>query len=61
MDRETRLQQVPNFRDVGKTVNQFLGERSTRSIPYIPRQVVSPSTDSPADIFARVSFTVPEG
>ncbi|PNP48385.1 hypothetical protein TGAMA5MH_00669 [Trichoderma gamsii] len=26
MDQETRLQQVPNFRDVGKTVNQHLGE-----------------------------------
>ncbi|KAL6911041.1 protein-tyrosine phosphatase-like protein [Trichoderma evansii] len=39
MEQETRLQQVPNFRDVGKTVNQFLGERSTRYIPYISRQL----------------------
>ncbi|KAH8127960.1 hypothetical protein FP744_10000411 [Trichoderma asperellum] len=30
MEHETRLQQVPNFRDVGKTVNQFLGERRIR-------------------------------
>ncbi|KAL7918161.1 protein-tyrosine phosphatase-like protein [Trichoderma austrokoningii] len=30
MELETRLQQVPNFRDVGKTVNQYLGERRIR-------------------------------
>lgn len=57
MEHETRLQQVPNFRDVGKTVNQFLGERSTRGIQYIS----SPSTDNLTDAFARASFTVPEG
>ncbi|KAL7797451.1 protein-tyrosine phosphatase-like protein [Trichoderma ceciliae] len=30
MEHENRLQQVPNFRDVGKTVNQFLRERRIR-------------------------------
>ncbi|KAL7949194.1 protein-tyrosine phosphatase-like protein [Trichoderma barbatum] len=30
MEQESQLQKVPNFRDVGKTVNQFLGERRIR-------------------------------
>lgn len=27
MEPESQLQKVPNFRDVGKTVNQFLNKR----------------------------------
>ncbi|KAL7928614.1 protein-tyrosine phosphatase-like protein [Trichoderma chlorosporum] len=30
MERDLQLQKIPNFRDVGKTVNQFLGERRIR-------------------------------
>ncbi|KAL6819341.1 protein-tyrosine phosphatase-like protein [Trichoderma sp. SZMC 28015] len=30
MEEDHQLQKVPNFRDVGKTVNQFLGERRVR-------------------------------
>ncbi|RFU79748.1 hypothetical protein TARUN_2503 [Trichoderma arundinaceum] len=60
MEEESRLQQVPNFRDVGKTVNQFLGERSNRrSIPFISC-ISGPSIDNRPDVSARASFIDPE-
>lgn len=48
MEQENQLPQVPNFRDVGKTVNQFLGERSANPQHPIRTQAVSPSTNKPS-------------